>query len=190
MPEPFAKSPEAKTISMAGTGIPNRTVFAPGEEIRFHVPAGSKLYLSGPRLEKPQEITNPWDSSRVAPGNYLVAKNPEMADPTGFVIAQLSESEFGYQIWTELPNNRFLANRIANQVAKWGMQSYLPNLSVENMDTFLAAGVPVSLRINPVIKPAGIAVSWETCPDFFRLNIDRKPIPYAFDGGRPTPGIT
>ena len=190
MPPPFKPVADGTMISMAASGMANRRVFVPGEEISFKTVDASDLYLSGPGLKSPIKIPATWDSSNYATGTYHVSASPDMQSPTEFVLSGLPKPEFGYQMWAEIPANKTLGKAIARQIADWGMQAYLAGPSVENMDILLEAGIPTSLRLMPVTTPRGLEISWEKTPEFYRLNIDRTPIPYAFDGGRPTPGIT
>lgn len=189
-PREAEPAPKKATVIATASDGGRRNAFAPGEKITLHAGTGARFYLTGPQIEEEREVPGVWDSTGFAPGSYQIADNPEMRDATGFTLAAIPPADFGYQIWVELPKNRALAKAIAAQLAEWKMGAYLANPTLENLDTLLAAGVPSSLRIIPELKPAGREITWEKTPEFYRLSIDRKPIPYAFDGGRPTPGIT
>jgi len=96
---------------------------------------------------------------------------------------------FNWHVWVGAAPNLYRRDMTFADIKAAGMEPHLTEASAEGMDAILRQNMGCSLRLMPDLM-GGKEYTYEKNPEFFRLNLERKTIPSAYAGGRPTIGLT
>lgn len=109
--------------------------------------------------------------------------------PLTIGIRYVPPEGFNWHAWVNSAPNPYRRDMQFEDIKKAGMEPHLTETKVEGMDAILRQNMGFSLRLHPDLT-GGKEYTWEKNPEYFRLNNERKPIPSAYAGGRPTIGIS
>jgi len=215
MPPPWEPpAPPQVTLVLSASGIAGRTEFVRGEAVTVRVTAVEALHgtsarfrlLQGDRVlethDRPFEPGEPGYLTQIFPletdayaeGDYSVKVSVlsegravgEAVQSIG--LRHVPEESFNWHVWVGTPPNQYRRDMTFADIKAAGMEPHLTDSQVEGMDAVLRQNMGFSLRL--MADPSGgKTYSFEEHPEFFRLNLDRKPFPSAYAGGRPTLGI-
>jgi hypothetical protein len=212
VPPPLAAPrPPELTVQLSAAGMPDRSVFAPGETIGVRIcgsqafaPVSARIVLKGPRLEPAELVavggesglTAEWDTRNYTAGEYTLevtafgAQQASRSAQRTFSLARVPQREFAYQMWVGLTENAEKNQAILRTVKALGMDLYLGEPKAAFLDQTLAAGLRCSARLHSDLAPGGREISWEKTPEYYRLDLGGKPFPDVYNGGRPLLGIS
>jgi hypothetical protein len=214
MPAPWQAPPTAAvSLRLTASGIAGRTQFARGETVTATVSAAEALQATHARLElaqggkvlarheqalakeDPRPAAIEIKTAPYAYGDYelkvTALKGAQVVGQASQAIGirHVPEEGFNWHVWVGTAPNPYRRDMIFADIKAAGMEPHLTDLQVEGMDAVLRRNAGFSLRLMPDVA-GGKERSYEKNPDFFRLDLERKPIPSAYAGGRPTLGLS
>jgi len=208
------KAPDL-TVKLTASGIPGRTEFSRGEEVSAVVTLAPTVQATTVRLAllytndklialweqpatsadgKPLGATFRIATAPYAFGSYTLRATALDRAQTVITGAQaigiryVPPVGFSWQSLTGIATNIIRRDMYFADIKAVGMEPLI-GPDVVGMDAVLRQNMGCTLRTDPDIA-GGKSYTWEHNPEFFRLDINRKPIPSAYAGGRPTPGIS
>lgn len=216
LPAPWAppKEPDM-AVQCTASGIPGRTEFARGEEVRAQVALATAVNATAVRLDllqadgkllahweqpaasadgKPHSAAFQFSTAPYAFGAYQLrttAYNNGQAVATSMQtigIRYVPPISFCWQPLTGVAPNALRRDMTYAELKQIGMEPMI-GPDVAGMDAILRQNMGFTLRLDSDLL-GGKEYSWEKNPEYFRLDINRKPIPSAYAGGRPTLGIS
>lgn len=217
LPPPHRPPPAPDiTVQLTASGISGRTEFCRGEDVAGVVSVVGNLAADRVRVEL-LDGTNVLTASDCRPdahgksepvmGKFALATAPYRYGDYQLRIRALAGAKlvgeavqaigiryvppegFCWQPWVGTSPNPRRREMVFADIQAAGMEPHLVDLKVEGMDAILRRNMGFSLRLCPDLA-GGKQYTWEKNRDFFRLDIQGKPIPCAYAGGRPTLGIS
>ena len=215
MPPPWQPTPAPDvTLRLMASALAGRTEFARGEAVTVQVTAAEPLQGTavrfrllqgeqvlevhdralGPAVEGRMAQTLTLPTEAYAYGDYVVKVSVladgravgEATQPIG--LRYVPPEGFSWHAWVGTAPNPYRRDMTFADIREAGMEPHLTDLQVEGMDAVLRQNLGFSLRLL-ADRAGGKSYEFEQSPEYFRLDLERKPVPGAYEGGRPTLGI-
>ncbi len=217
-PLPLAwQPPEAPAVALklTASGIAGRTEFARGEVVTTLITAAAALNVTSAHLTldggkaalftKELPLTKAADGTSstslvfaTAPYTYgrydlkvnVLSDRRLVGEATQTIgIRFVPPEAFNWHVWVGSAPNPYRREMTFADIRAAGMEPHFTDGTVEGFDAILRQNMGASLRLMADLS-GGKEYVYEQQPEFFRLDLDRKPIPGAYSGGRPTLGIS